>query len=235
MTIRGLMGAIAVVAGGLALVRSGGWPLFVIVAADLIPAAMLWRAFRPHRRLAAWAFGTLGVATNVACVVISVYYNSFPGILLMMLGWFLTFPLTLGFGAAWASAAVGAGVVPGRSRVLIWPVVVAAAFLPVVTLFSAWPLRLAFLISRPALDRLADQVAGGMSPRFPIRAGFFSVVGSDVDSPSGSIGLVIDPNPAGRSGFVRVPPGAEGRRMGPFTNLDQDLSLGHGWWYDSED
>jgi hypothetical protein len=83
------------------------------------------------------------------------------------------------------------------------------------------------------------------------------VVGSAVDPASGNVGLIIDPDRSGRSGFVRVGGGPVapdpssrrtgfvrvgggsvapvGRPIGPFCNLYFDLPLPDGWWYECED
>jgi hypothetical protein len=55
-------------------------------------------------------------------------------------------------------------------------------------LFTHWPLRLAFLASQPALDRMADRVAGGQALRGPVRASLFIVIGAAVDPSSGNVG-----------------------------------------------
>lgn len=110
--------------------------------------------------------------------------------------------------------------------------------LPLSVFDTQWPLRLAFLASKPALDRLADRVAGGDVPRWPTRGGAFLVVGSDFDRVTGNVGLVTDANPGGRSGFIRYqldPAVPGGRRNGPFYNLFYDRQLCERWWYECED
>jgi hypothetical protein len=108
----------------------------------------------------------------------------------------------------------------------------------VMMLFTHWPLRVAFFASKPALDRLADRVAAGQALRGPVRASLFIVIGAAVDPSSGNVGLIIDPDPSGRSGFVRPglgPSATPGRVTGPFYNLDFDLELFDGWRYQTED
>jgi hypothetical protein len=147
-------------------------------------------------------------------------------------------PVTLGFGAAWVGAATRLEAAPRRSPIVAWLLVLALAGLPLTMLFTLWPFRLAFLASKPALDRLADRVALRQPRGLPLRAGLFLVVGSIVDTTTGNVGLIIDPAPSGRSGFVRVslvPGMPRGRRDGPFYNLNYDLELGGGWWYQNED
>jgi hypothetical protein len=118
---------------------------------------------------------------------------------------------------------------PGRLGFLAWPLVFALGFFPLTMLFTRWPLRLAFLASAPAMDRLADRVAAGRSVTSPEWAGLFRVVGSAVEPSNGNVGLIIDPDPSGRSGFVRLgAPGGvpAGRAGGPFYDLYLETLLG---------
>jgi hypothetical protein len=229
------MVAIAVVAGILALLMWTGWPLVAIVAFDLIPAAILRSIVRGFRRLAAWGFGVVAAASNLFCFFLGIHALNLGGLVLLLLDWFLSFPFILGLGAAWAAEATRRDAVPRRSPMAVWLMVVVLAFLPLTMLLNGWPLRLAFLVSRPDFDRLADRVAGGETPSLPTWAGVFRVVGSAVDPATGNVGLITNADRSGRSGFVRIRPGAGGRRRGPFYNLNLDLALGAGWWYECED
>jgi hypothetical protein len=119
-----------------------------------------------------------------------------------------------------------------------WSLVIVLAALPLTMVFTPWPFRLAFLASKPAHNRLADRVAVGQAPRRQVSAGLFMVVGSIIDPASGNIGLIIDSDPSGRSGFVRFGRGfnmPQERRYGPFYNLDLDLDMYDGWAYQTVD
>jgi hypothetical protein len=156
----------------------------------------------------------------------------------MFLCSFCGIPLILGFGTAWAVAATRRKAVGRRSPLVAWPLVIVLAALPLTMAFTPWPLRVAFLASKPALDRLADRVAVGQAPRGGVWAGLFMVSGSIIDPATGNIGLIIDADPSGRSGFVRFGRGfkaPQGRRHGPFYNLDFDLDMSGGWAYQTED
>jgi hypothetical protein len=74
----------------------------------------------------------------------------------------------------------------------------------------------AFLAFKPALDQVADQVAGGKAAGFPQWVGPFRVAHAAVDPESGNVGLMIDANPNGPTGLVRVQPGHPPNRVGPF-------------------
>lgn len=232
------MFAVAGVAGVLALSRWLAWPLLALCALNLIPAAMLWRGFRGFRRLAALGFGVTAASANLACAVLSIFFQRMDGFAVAILTWFLAFPLILGPGAAWATSVAHRDAGRWRSPFVAWPLVFVLAFLPLTMLFTQWPFRLAFLASESALDRLADRVAAGRAPRNPLRAGLFLVVGSVFDPSTGNIALITDAAPEGRSGFIRYrldPNIPGGLRHGPFTNLNHDLQLSDEWRYECED
>jgi len=227
------MVTVAVVAGLLAVLRLPDGVELAFGALNLIPAAMLWQAFRRFRRLAALGFGVVATLANIACAILCIYWQGMAGIILGFLAWFLAFPFILGIGTAWATAATRREAIFRRSLLAVWLLVIVLAFLPLTMLITQWPFRLAFLASKPALSRLADQVANGQGVPRPLRAGVFVVVGSIVDPSTGSVGLITDPDPGGRCGFVRVgPSGSLGRT---FVNLNHDLQLGDGWSYECED
>jgi hypothetical protein len=101
---------------------------------------------------------------------------------------------------------------------------------------TPWPLRLAFEISRPAMDRLADRVAAGHGYGGPQWAGLFYIAASDVDAETGNVGLIIDPDPSGRSGFARAAPGVAWERYArPFRGQNFSDRLGGRWSYENED
>ncbi len=237
-TLLHLMIAVAVIACFLALWETSGGFLTLCVLLSLLLAAMSYAMLRGQRRLAWWGFGIASVALNCSCFGLSIYAFNMGGAAGMVLGSLCGIPAILGFGTAWAAAATRRETVRRRSPLLAWPLVVVLATLPLTILFTHWPLHLAFLASKSALDRLADRVAAGQAPRRPVRAGLFMVVNSAVDPTSGNIGLITDPDPGGRSGFVRVTPGTSAlpsRASGPFYNLNGDLELGGGWRYQNED
>jgi hypothetical protein len=230
--------AVAVVAGVLFVLLS---PIAMVVAFGLSYLALiggLWWMFRGFRRLSALCFAVAAASSNSLVAALCIYRLNLVGTMLMFLGWLLTFPVVISAGAAWAGAATRPTARPRRSPWLAWPSVIVAAFLPLSMLLTRWPFHLAFLASRPAMDRLADRVAAGQSVTNPEWAGLFRVVGSAVDPASGNVGLIIHPDPSGHSGFVRVGVGPSvrmGPPIGPFYNLAFDLPLRNRWWYECED
>jgi hypothetical protein len=146
--------------------------------------------------------------------------------------------MILGFGTAWAFAAVRRDtdheLPPSACRqpLLAVVLVLSMAMTPLMTLLTFWPLRVAFLVSSPVLERLADQVSAGQAPAFPIRAGLYRIVGSATDPVTGNVALITDANPNGRAGFVRYLPGT---RHGPFCNLFMGMSMSRMWTFEVED
>jgi hypothetical protein len=230
--------AVAAVAGVLAALLS---PTALAVAFGLLYVASigaLWWMFRGFRRLSALCFGVAAALGNTSSAAVSIYLPDLGGAILMFLGWLLAFPIVISAGAAWAGAATRRTAKPRRSPLLAWPLVLVLGILPFTMLLTCWPLRLAFLASRPAMERLADRVLAGPAVAGPEWVGLFRVVGSAVDPASGNVGLITDPHPSGRSGFVRA--GAStgapaGPPIGPFYNLWSDRQLDDRWWHECED
>jgi hypothetical protein len=64
----------------------------------------------------------------------------------------------------------------------------------------------------------------------------FRVVKSAVDPVSRNVALMIDSNPNGPTGFVRVATDTLfGDQGGPIVGSDSNIELGGGWWYREED
>ncbi len=79
---------------------------------------------------------------------------------------------------------------------------------------------------------LADRVAAGQPLTFPRRAGLFPLAGSALDAATGNIGLMIDPNPSGPTGFVREGNRTNDARLfSPIGGDDLAVDPGGGWWY----
>jgi hypothetical protein len=229
---------IAVMAVALLLALPDGWGMIVLPALAipfLGTTYALCLVFRKRRRLAMFAFWLPAALSNVLfaalCVSPEVYLLGFAFFVWLI----FILPTTAVFGVAWAVLATREGSVWHRFPPGAWLAVVALAVLPLVTLWSFWPLRLAFLTVRPALNRLADQVAAGAGPSFPQWVGPFRVARSAVDPASGNVGLMIDPNPNGPTGLVRVCPGIPPNRRGPIGWDDLQVDLGWGWEYREED
>ena len=235
-TVRWMMIVIVVVAVILsALCTSGGF-LFAITLLDLAMAGGYWWLFRGSRRWAARSFVSTAVAANALVAGLCVYLFTLLGTVLIIFVLYFGIPLILGSGAAWAVLASRRDATPHRSPYVAWPLVVSLALAPVTMIPTRWPLRLAFIVSRPALDQLADRVAGGATLSRPEWAGLFRVVGSALDPASGNVGLIINANLDGRLGLVRLPSADSSHpRSGPFFNLSFEEQMSVRWWYQDED
>jgi hypothetical protein len=229
---------VAAAAGLLAASRSliGLFAAFGLAYLALI--GVLWWMFHGFRRVSALCFGFVAALSNIAITGLCIDRLGNVSVFLMLLVCLLAFPLVFSAGAAWATTATRRGARSHRSPFWAWPLVFALGILPLTMLLTFWPLRLAFLASAPALDGLADRVAAGQRVTNPEWAGLFHVVGSAVEPSNGNVGLIIVPDPSGRSGFVRVgaSPGLPvGRSGGPFYSLNLDIRLGDRWRYVCED
>lgn len=101
-----------------------------------------------------------------------------------------------------------------------------ATLLSVATL--NWPLRAAYVLSRPSLDRIAAEVQAGELPVAPCTIGLFRVRKAEMH-PNGVVCLWTNDDPAGRTGFVQT----EASDL-PF-NLWSHTSLDNSWQFISED
>ena len=207
--IRTLMIAVAAVAVLLLAVRFPPLVVALFLAACAVLAHGLWLAARRFKRLPAAAFGVAGGMLNLLCFGASMAGSPSIVIIFGALPCLIGTAVVFGFGAAWCFASARDLKLSRRSLVLRWTVVAVISIAPVTMLFTHWPFRLAFLVSRPALERLADEVGGGAPVTMPRCAGMFVIVGSAVDPKTGNVGLITDPNSSGRSGFERY--GARGR------------------------
>jgi hypothetical protein len=230
--------AVVIVAGILAL--PSGWREFAALLTIEVVTVLAARRLlsRGKGRLAGICFWVLAILANVlyaaACVVPVGFLPEF-----LCLGWLLILlPTLAGFGSTWATLASRDLAVdrPRRSRPWLWVIFLTA--MPLATAVTLWPFRLMFLAAMPALDRLANRVAAGQAVGSPVSAGPFRIVASAVDPASGNVGLVIDPNPNGPTGFIRegraISPGPYGC-FRPFRGDALHVGLGGGWCYHEED
>lgn len=109
----------------------------------------------------------------------------------------------------------------------LWPLVVSslaclALILSVVT--THWPVRAAYLVSRPSLDRLARDVRGGRQILAPTQAGLFTIRHAEM-SQQGMVCLWVDPNPAGKMGFVQCRPDSLSFNLWSRIHLDNRWQL----------
>jgi hypothetical protein len=234
-TIKQLMAAVAVVASSLALYRAFGKVFFLLAAFSLCPGCVAWFATRGRRRSAAWGLAVTAAVAGVAIATVCVYFVNLTGFVLAFLATVAAIPLILGLGASWAAEATRKDASHRRPPVVAWLSVVAVVALTPSMLVTLWPLRLAFLVSRPAMDRLAARIAAGEGLGRPEWAGLYRVVATRREPRGSSVALIIDDNPAGASGFVRLGSPTAPAYAAPMMNLNFDEDLGGRWRYQNED
>jgi hypothetical protein len=231
-TIAHLMLAVAVVASLLALHPVLRWIATILFIPWLAVTAARRLVSRRRRHLAAVGFWAVAASTNVIvaafCIVPDVNSGAFQ--MMRPLFWVDALPTTIALGAAWVLLLSRDGSVPVRFREAARSLVFLVVALPILTLWTFWPLRVAFLTVRPQMDRLADQVAARKAIGYPRRVGPFRIEATAVAPVSGYVGLKVAPKGVD-TGFVRIHGGATPTTHGPFVGVNFDVYLGGGWWY----
>jgi hypothetical protein len=92
-----------------------------------------------------------------------------------------------------------------------------------------WPLRAAFLLSKPALESVALDLQSGKRFNGRLRVGLFAIQKAEIYDLNGKVCLWTDLHPSGKTGFTLCPPDDI-----PF-NLWSNLELDRRWQYVSED
>jgi hypothetical protein len=234
-TILRLMMAVAVVAILLAAAEGLQGIVLVLAVTFLAVFGVRWVLIKDQREIASLGFWVLAVFANklyaAACTAPdSTYYG------ILFFGWLvIVMPAILGQGMSWAHCPTRGKSVSQRIRRPAELSVMFLAVLPVVTLLTFWPLRLAFLIARPRLESLADRVDSGSAVVAPVRVGLFQIADSAVDPLTGNVGLIIKPVRHGRTGLVRVRAGSPPDARGPIAGSVMDVTLGGGWRYRQQD
>ncbi len=229
LAIKHLMIGVGLAAAILASYRSFDTPWFVLVCSSPVLALVVGLAVRRRPRLAAWTFGVAVVLENALLALISAYLaHRLAGLLIIVL-WAAGLPTALAAGSAWARYR---RPTPRRTGGWAWAVVVVVVLLPLTIPATLWPLRLAFALSRPALDRLADRVAAGEVIGSPEWAGVYPIVATRRDPTKGNVALLIDADPGGPTGFVRQ--GGPRPGSGPMLGL-YVVPLGGPWRYFNDD
>jgi hypothetical protein len=234
--IRDLVIALVYLAAALALASQVGWfPVALCVAVQivtLVVASSLPKKY-PTQSEARRFWATI-VVSNFVVFGLIVYGPGLVGFILAYLYCLMAFVLCPLLWGRWylESRRLAADRVRGTVHALPLLALLLASL--VVMLATLWPMRLAFTLSRPWLDRLADRVESGESIGAPAWAGLFSVIGSDVDPDSGNVALILSETEIGLSGFVRMARGSTDS-VGPIVNLSIDLPVGDRWRYQAQD
>lgn len=110
-----------------------------------------------------------------------------------------------------------------------WFVIGLCLLMQVSVATSAWPLRLAFKLSRPDLERTANGLRTGKPFGGPHMVGCFMIRSVDIDDRPGVVSLWIDLDPTGRTGLLNGRP--EDMPQYPWSKF----TLGDRWYLLSED
>jgi hypothetical protein len=102
-----------------------------------------------------------------------------------------------------------------------------AVFVSVPT--TNWPLRLAFRLSKPSLEAVAQSLRAGKTFPQPMRVGLFTIQKAEIYDLNDKVCLWTDLNWSGKVGFTRCAPGDL-----PF-NLASNLTLDETWQFIAED
>ena len=230
------MGAVGAVAVVITVYRQEGWESVIVLFMGLIVAAATSLSLMGRRGVSWWCFigGTTG--TNLLSMVTFIFYDNIYEMFMFFFVSILFLPASVGSGAAWAAMTTARTTTTRRSAIFAWALVFALGLLPLSMPFKSWPLRAAFFVSVSAMNRLADRLAAGQLVATPVRAGLFTVVGTAQDLSTGNVALIIDPDPAGRTAFVRIGSLVQPeRRVGPLYNLSTEKYMRGRWWYQQED
>lgn len=237
LTIRFLMLAIAFMSVPFALVARYEMIIAVFAVPFISPILAWWLTQRGYRPVVAAGFWSLAVTGNGLYIATICVIPSHVLLILLHIAWVVLVLPTIGaFGVAWAILVSREDAAPWRYAPKSWLAVAVLSAFPLVTAVTVWPLRLAFLGTRSSLEALADRVAEGQSISYPHRVGTINLAGSAVDRATGSVALMIDPNPNHPRGFVRVQPGiTEESRFRLIRGDELQINLGGGWWLLEED
>jgi hypothetical protein len=233
-TIRGLMVAIAITAGLLAVPKE----LREVVAILSIPVVSLivawWLVRRGRCRLAGICFWAPACIRNIDIAAESVSPEGWPSFIRIAVSLFVLLPTLLAFGVAWAYLATRKTAAARGMPWVVWLSVIVLSVMPATTAMSFWPCRLAFLATRPRLERLAKRVSAGQTITYPQWVGPFRVNGSKVDPATKDVALLTDTDPNCPAGFIRDM--GAGACFGTTIRGDAlHLGLGAGWCYHVED
>jgi hypothetical protein len=193
----------------------------VIVTQLLLLAGMVWWPSRHAPWLARWGFALSSAWLIGSLLVLFAFHPVFHRLSPVWLASLVFIPIVPGFGLAWATSQ------PSRGRKAVAAVAVGLVVAFAVSILQThWPLRLAFHLSSPALNRLADRVSGGGTVRPGERAGLYFIRGGSIVG--GDTMLVIDPDPGGLSAFVRKGTAMPGPRR---EWLEDGYDKGDRWLY----
>lgn len=114
-----------------------------------------------------------------------------------------------------------------RSRLVNRAIGAASLVVLISVPLTHWPLRLAYHISRPKFETIAQVLRSGKTFPKPMQVGPFTIEKAEIDN--GKVCLWTDLDPAGRTGFAKCSPKDVPFNLWSITELDEN------WQYISED
>jgi hypothetical protein len=234
LRLRTLLIAIAVFAVWLAVLQQTSSAVvaaaFLFGPLLLVLAVSTFRAVRGRAGVARRVFVTLLVVVCVVVAVVDVQGPRFDlPLVFCFMGVCILTPVLLALGLAMA--------VPGRNQAYRWRAWLALplAGLPLVLLLSNAPFHVGFLVSRPALERMAEQVRAGRAIALPARAGLYPIRGVARSASNQTVGLLLTTR-GNRAGFVWHDRSAGAAPdQGPLMGVGIHLTLPGGWSFQEED
>ena len=121
-----------------------------------------------------------------------------------------------------------------RSKRILWVCVVAASFVPLTIVAEHWPLRIAFRVSERQLNDMAAKCKSNSHIELPYNAGFFAIEKCIINDSRTCVALLLDDDPAGRTGFVKYDLPFRGSKH-ILRNLNYNIKVSDGWYYQNED
>ncbi len=236
VTIRGLMLVVAAAAGLSAVYRASGAVGFLalsgysaaVAAASVLP----WTFARGNRQRAAWMLAVASVVEFVAMAGLGIFCLRYLCTVYKLFVSLVVLPFIVGGGAAWAGSASRPGADRRRSPRVAWSIAGLLLALPLLMMFSYLPVQTAFLISRPALDRLADRVAAGGSVDRPEWAGLFLVrkIARHNAGP-GTVSLIVENDSTGHTRLIRAAASGAEPQIPPAPTCFYRLAADRRWYH----
>lgn len=159
------------------------------------------RPAHPRHRTFRACISTLVFGTVCLAVVTAVEPSAGSVVLVTMLTWLaLAMALAIDFAIDGSKGAAGVQV---SLRQVFAIVTCIAVYLSLLS--EPWTFRLRFAASRPALDRLAERVAGGAEVE-PQWAGLFFIASAHAKESNGVRYTTLYTDPYGEEGFLHPPP-----------------------------
>jgi hypothetical protein len=186
-----------------------------------------WYFARVCPRYPSLAFGMMSCFALGSTGLISMHFVHEGGTILIFLLSVFTACALFASGSDWCETRTPTRWCPNYLAVFC---VVVFMFLPFSTLFS-WPLRVAFFLSQPSMDRLADRIEHGSKMTPPEWTGLFLIWNSEISEHTGDTLLITGSDRSDAMGFLRV---AEGTMPDDPNSWPHDLRLSDRWMYQGD-